>query len=87
MVACVLDSSAILRFLDGETGFEIVLDVSAERALASAAIAADHGISHADPSAVQLTVESIDRVLVTAAYGLIAEALISVNFLPFKPPA
>ena len=139
MVIYVLDSSAILRFLDGEAGFEIVREIfrlalrgqarilicavnwgevagklrkrlgpeaaqaplrrilqkglevvpaSAERASASAAVAADYGISYADTFGVQLTAESADRILVTADYGVKAvEPLIKIEFLPVKPPA
>jgi predicted nucleic acid-binding protein len=62
-----------------------VLPVNAERALRAAHLKVDRGISYADAFALELAMESPDRVLVTADYDFKAvEDLARIEFLPAK---
>lgn len=62
-----------------------IVPVDAERAVRAAAIRVDRAMALADAFAVELTMESADRVLVTADYDFKAVAdLIQIEFLPTK---
>ena len=136
MIVYVLDSSALLRFLDKEAGWERVaqilatarsgsaeLEISAvqwgeiagavrkkagpakesraldglsqfspnirvitgAQAVRAAALKVDRRISYADAFALELAMESSDRVLVTADYGFKnVDDLARIEFLPLK---
>jgi len=62
-----------------------VVPASAERAIHAADIKVDRNIAYADAFAVDLAMESPDRVLVTADYGFkTVEDLARIEFLPAK---
>jgi predicted nucleic acid-binding protein len=136
MTGYVLDSSALLRYLDGEAGSDrvrlilracvtgrarlyisaiqwgevagrlrirlgpveqarildsilpseaAIVSADGERAVRAANLRADHKIAHADAFALELAMESPDRVLVTADFGFKPFAkLARVEFLPAK---
>jgi predicted nucleic acid-binding protein len=136
MTEYVLDSSAVLRYLDGEAGSDrvrlilracvtgragllisaiqwgevagrlrirlgpaeqmrildsilpsevFIVPADGERAVRAGNLRADHMIAYADGFALELAVESPDRVLVTADYGFKPFArLARIEFLPAK---
>jgi len=60
-----------------------IVPANAARAVRAAALRVDHKISYADAFAIDLTMESPDRVLVTADYGFKSVAdLAQIEFLP-----
>jgi predicted nucleic acid-binding protein len=62
-----------------------IVPATGERAVRAAEIRLDRGISYADAFAVELALDSPDRVVVTADYGFKpVEDLIKVEFLPAK---
>jgi predicted nucleic acid-binding protein len=62
-----------------------VVPATGERAVRAAELRVDHGLSYADAFAVELTLDSPDRVLVTADYGFKPfEDRIRIEFLPAK---
>lgn len=136
MTVYVLDSSAVIRYIDGEIGADRVnailkacvagqaevcisamqwgevggnlrkrlgaahearimggilpkesevVPVSGERAVRAADIKVDRKISYADAFALELAMDSLDHVLVTADYGFKAvDDLAHIEFLPAK---
>jgi predicted nucleic acid-binding protein len=136
MTVYVLDSSAVIRYIDGEMGADRVnailkacvagqaevcisamqwgevsgnlrkrmgaahearimssllpkesevVSVSGERAVRAADIKVDRKISYADAFALELAMDSLDHVLVTADYGFKAvDDLAHIEFLPAK---
>jgi predicted nucleic acid-binding protein len=62
-----------------------IIPVTGERAIRAAALSVDRKIAYADSFAIGLTMESPNRVLVTADYGFKAvEDLAKIEFLPTK---
>jgi predicted nucleic acid-binding protein len=68
----------------GQLGLQII-PVTAERAVHAGELRVDRKIAYADAFALDLAMQSPDRVLVTADYGLKAVAdLARIEFLPVK---
>jgi hypothetical protein len=66
------------------TDIEIV-PVNAEQAVRAAKLKVDQKISYAGAFALDLTMQSAERVLVTADYGFkVVENLARIKFLPAK---
>lgn len=62
-----------------------IVPVNSERAVRAAELRVDHKVSYADAFAIELAMESPDRVLVTADYDFEAvEDLARIEFLPPK---
>jgi len=62
-----------------------IVSVSGERAVKAAGLKIDRKIGYADAFALELAMESPDRVLVTADYGFKAvDDLAQIEFLPAK---
>jgi PIN domain nuclease of toxin-antitoxin system len=62
-----------------------IVPVTGERAVRTAEIRSDRGISYADAFAIELALDSPEHVLVTADYGFKpVEDLIRIEFLPAK---
>jgi len=86
MTVYVLDSSALIRYIDGEAGADRVNAVlKACVAGKAAGIKVDRKVSYADAFALELAMSFSDHVLVTADYDFESVSdLARIEFLPSK---